>query len=123
VQLSHGENEHFPEGREIIMGQYETFCKEAEAVGTWMIITGFLVVGPVGFVVLGIFAYAMYVSKPALAWVCLMLLACPLALMLVWIPLLIAGRSPRGRRLAPGVLSLGRTVWKEACRDNAGQFW
>ena len=61
-------------------------------------ISGLLVLGPAGFVVLGILAYAMYISNMALAVVCIMLLATPLAFMLVWIPLVTAGLL--GERMA-----------------------
>jgi len=74
------------------MSEHESSLrKAAEAVGTWMMISGLLVLGPIGFVVLGILAYAMYLSDMALTVVCIMLLATPLAFMTVWIPLLAGG--------------------------------
>jgi len=68
--------------------QESTLRRAAEAVGTWMMISGLLVLGPIGFVVLGVFAYSLYVSNMAMAVVCIMLLATPLAFMAVWLPLL-----------------------------------
>ncbi len=74
------------------MREYESnLSKAAEVAGTWMMISGSVVLGPIGFVVLGILAYAMYFSNMALAVVCMMLLATPLAFMIVWIPLLAGG--------------------------------
>jgi hypothetical protein len=74
------------------MSEYESSLrKAAEAVGTWMMISGLLVLGPIGFVILSILAYAMYFSNMALVVVCIMLLATPLALMTAWIPLLAGG--------------------------------
>ena len=65
--------------------------KAAEAVGTWLMISGVLVIGVPGLVVLGILAYATYVSDMALAVVCMMLLATPLVFLLAWTALLCAG--------------------------------
>ncbi len=101
------------------MSKYESkLSRAAETVGTWMIITGFLVLGPVGFVLLSIIAFAMPLSKIALAVVCLVLIASPLALMMAWIPLMVAGRRPK-----PGELLHRRIVWPDVRPDDAQPLW
>jgi len=107
-----------------MMNRYENgLLRAAEAAGTWMMISGFLVLGPAGLVLLGIFAWAMYISKMSLAVVCLMLLASPLVFMTVWILLMVAGRLLRGRRPTPEELLQGQAVWQDASRDDVQPFW
>lgn len=106
------------------MSEYEsTPSKSAELVGTWMIVSGLLVIGPVGFVVLGILAYAVCISKVGLVVACLLLLATPFAFMLVWIPLLVVAHTQSGHQVRSGVQRLGRTLWKEACREDFLSLW
>jgi hypothetical protein len=101
------------------MNKYESdVCKAAEVVGTWMIITGFLVLGPVGLVLLSVLAFAMPVSEMVLALVCLLLVASPLALMMVWVPLLVAGR-----RLKPREVLHERTIWPDVNSEDAQPLW
>lgn len=63
-------------------------AKSAAKVGTWMFISGVLVIGPLGFVLLSALAYAMYFSNLALGMICIILLFTPLLFLAVWVPLL-----------------------------------
>lgn len=60
----------------------------ASKVGTWMFLCWFFVLGPVGLLLLGGIAYAMYFSNLALGIVCGLVLFAPLFLVIAWIPLI-----------------------------------
>jgi hypothetical protein len=74
-------------------------------VGIWMIISWVVILGPVGFALLSVLAYAMYFSNLALGIVCCLLLFSPLLFMAVWVPLIGASmameRSAEREVLAP----------------------
>jgi len=57
-------------------------------VGAWLFLCGVLIMGPLGFVLLCALAYAMNFSNLALGVVCILLLASPLVLLAVWVPLM-----------------------------------
>ncbi len=82
----------------------------AIAVGMWMIISGVVILGPVGFGLLCALAYAMHFSNLALGIVCCLLLFSPLLFMAVWVPLMglsvIMERSAARETLATEKVSL-----------------
>ncbi|MCA1960189.1 MAG: hypothetical protein LDL33_05295 [Desulfomonile sp.] len=57
-------------------------------LGAWLFLCGVFILGPLGFVLLGGLAYAMHFSNLALGVVCILLLASPLILLAVWVPLM-----------------------------------
>lgn len=60
----------------------------AAKVGTWMFISGVLIIGPLGFALLCGLAYAMYFSNLALGIICVLLLFSPAMFLAVWVPLM-----------------------------------
>ncbi len=58
----------------------------AAALGSAMVMAWFLVLGPIGFLLLVAMAYAMMVQNLALGMVCGLALASPFVLTALWIP-------------------------------------
>ena len=61
--------------------------KTALDTGTWMFITGALILGPVGFLLLVVLFYSMLVENLALGTVSGLLFASPMILLGIWAPL------------------------------------
>ena len=61
--------------------------KTALDTGTWMFITGALILGPIGFLLLVILFYSMLVENLALGTVTGLLYASPVILLGIWAPL------------------------------------
>ena len=61
--------------------------KTALDTGTWMFISGALILGPVGFLLLVVLFYSMLVENLALGTVSGLLFASPMILLGIWAPL------------------------------------
>ena len=61
--------------------------KMALDTGTWMFITGVLILGPVGFLLLLVLFYSMLVENLALGIIAGLLFASPMILLGIWAPL------------------------------------
>jgi hypothetical protein len=88
------------------MKSSDTYISDtAVRVGIWMMISWAVLLGPVGFALLCVLAYAMYFSNLALGIVCCLILASPLLFIAVWVPLMgasvIMERSAEREILAP----------------------
>lgn len=64
----------------------------AEKIGTAMIISWFVFLGPIGFLLLLGVAYSMFVQNLAVGVICGVLAFVPVILLIVWFPLVIATR-------------------------------
>ena len=61
--------------------------RAALGAGTWMLIAGVLMLGPVGFVLLMVVFYSMMFQNLALGVVAGLLISSPLILLAIWAPL------------------------------------
>ncbi len=61
--------------------------KAASGAGTWMLITGILILGPVGFLLLLAVFYSMMIQNLALGIVAGLIFSSPLILLAIWTPL------------------------------------
>jgi MFS superfamily sulfate permease-like transporter len=61
--------------------------KAALGVGTWMLIAGALILGPIGFVLLLVVLYSMIFQNLALGIVAGLLISSPAILLAIWAPL------------------------------------
>ncbi len=84
--------------------------KTALDTGTWMFITGALILGPVGFLLLLVLFYSMIVENLALGTVSGLLYASPMILLGIWAPLkwtcAIRERFSRKAAVVPGGLPI-----------------
>jgi len=84
--------------------------KTALGTGTWMFITGALILGPVGFLLLVVLFYSMLVENLALGTVSGLLYASPMILLGIWAPLkwtsVIRERFSRKAAFAPSALPI-----------------
>ena len=84
--------------------------KTAMNAGTWMFMTGVLILGPVGFLLLVVLFYSMIVQDLALGIVTGLLYASPMILLGIWASLkwtsVIRERFARKAALAPGALPI-----------------
>jgi len=84
--------------------------KAALDTGTWMFITGALILGPVGFLLLVVLFYSMLVENLALGIVTGLLYTSPMILLGIWAPLkwtsVIRERFSRKAAFAPSALPI-----------------
>jgi len=82
--------------------------KTALDTGTWMFITGALILGPVGFLLLLVLFYSMIVENLALGIITGLLFASPMILLGIWAPLkwtsVIQERFARKAAVVPGAV-------------------
>ncbi len=76
-----------------------TLVGASTTVGGWVFISMTLILGPLGFVLLGGMAYAMYFQNLALGLVCGLVVFAPFLLAAIWVPL--AGAAWLMGRLEP----------------------